>query len=91
MRVPHDSEREINVSRAGIRETNERSSQKLKLNTSLERKIEQLYRKSETLGWSFTDFCAHVLEVLAVLHHRKKVKRLTAIRVERRQDNRRLT
>jgi hypothetical protein len=80
MRVPHNSEIEINLDRARIRETEERTPQRIKFSTSIERKIESLSRKSETLGWSFTEFCVHVLEVLAVLQHRRQVKRQKASR-----------
>jgi hypothetical protein len=81
MRVPHHSERESENRRTVSRESpgvDEKLIQKSRFNTSLERKIEQLSCKSETLGWSFIEFSAHILEVLTVLQHRKKVKRLTA-------------
>jgi hypothetical protein len=80
MGVPHSSETKSNVHDARIREIREKTPQERKFNTSLERQIGQLSDKSEALGWSFGDFCVHVLEVLAVLQHRKKAKQLLASR-----------
>jgi hypothetical protein len=76
MGVPHSSETKINVHGANFREIRGKTLQERKFNTSIERKIEQLSYKSETLGWSFAEFCTHVLEVLAILQHRKKLGRL---------------
>ena len=80
MRVPHNSEIEINIDRARSRDIEGETLKTLKYSTSIERNIEKLSRKAETLGWSYTDFCTHVLEVLAVLQHRRKVKRQGASR-----------
>jgi hypothetical protein len=80
MRVPHHSENENNVRRARIHEDQEKITKSPTFNNYMERKIEHLYCKSEKLGWSFTDFSAHILEVLVVLQHRKKAKRLTAFK-----------
>lgn len=43
-----------------------------KYNTSLEKRIEHLWREAEHYGWSFSNFVSVVLEVLTVLHHRNK-------------------
>jgi hypothetical protein len=74
MRVPHHSENGINI----IHEVRHKSLYVPALNTYIEKKIEHLYYKSEKFGWNFADFCTHVLEVLVVLQHRKKAKRLAA-------------
>jgi hypothetical protein len=87
MRASHNSETESNVYAARIHETGGKTLRERKFNISIERQLERLYRNSETLDWSFTDFCVHVLEVLAVLQHRKKVKQ----HIASGQDNRRLT
>jgi hypothetical protein len=80
MGVPHSSETKINVHGAKFREIRGKTLQERKFNTSIERRIEQLSYKSETLGWSFTEFCVHVLEVLAVLQHRKKIRQIVTSR-----------
>ena len=45
-----------------------------KLKMSIERKIENIWLDAEQLGWSYTDFVAHLLEVLIVLNHRTTPK-----------------
>jgi hypothetical protein len=44
-------------------------------NLLLERRVEQLWLQSRSLGWSYPDFVAHLTEVLIVLRHRSGVKR----------------
>jgi hypothetical protein len=78
MRLPQNSETEIEINCVRIHRTQKKMLHKSTFNTSLERNIERLYCKSERFGWSFADFSAHVLEVLIVLQHRKNVKRLAA-------------
>ncbi len=48
-----------------------------KLKMSIERKIENIWLEAEQLGWSYTDFVAHLLEVLIVLNHRTVPPKLT--------------
>jgi hypothetical protein len=45
-----------------------------KLNFSMEKKIERLWRESEKNGWKFSQFVTAALEVLTILHHRNKLK-----------------
>lgn len=45
---------------------------------TLERKIDGLWCGANAERWSYTDFVAHALEVLAVLQHREKLERLRA-------------
>jgi hypothetical protein len=45
-----------------------------KLNFSMEKKIERLWRESEKNGWKFSQFVAAALEVLTILHHRNKLR-----------------
>ena len=44
-----------------------------KFNASMERKLERLLCQSKSLGWSYSDFATHVLEVLIVLRQRDEV------------------
>jgi len=46
-----------------------------KFNISMEKKIERLWRESERLGWSYSQFVSVLMEVLTVLHHRNKLQR----------------
>ncbi len=46
-----------------------------KFNISMEKKIEKLWHESEQQGWNYSQFVAVVMEVLTVLHHRKKLQR----------------
>ncbi len=46
-----------------------------KSQASAEKMIERVLLDSKKAGWSYSDFAVHVLEVLAVLRHRNKVKR----------------
>ena len=41
---------------------------------SVEKKIEHLWLESEARGLSFSDLVVVVMEVLAVLHHRNKLR-----------------
>jgi hypothetical protein len=47
-----------------------------KFNISMEKKIERLWHESERHGWNFSKFVTVVLEVLTVLHHRKKLQHI---------------
>ncbi|MGO9544498.1 MAG: hypothetical protein ACLPPF_06860 [Rhodomicrobium sp.] len=47
-----------------------------KFNISMEKKIEKLWQESEQQGWNYSQFVAVVMEVLTVLHHRKKLQRI---------------
>jgi hypothetical protein len=49
---------------------------KTKFNISMEKKIERLWHESERHGWNFNKFVSSVLEVITVLHHRKKLKHM---------------
>jgi hypothetical protein len=46
-----------------------------KFNISMEKKIEKLWQESEQQGWNYSQFVSVVMEVLTVLHHRKKLQR----------------
>jgi len=41
----------------------------------MEKKIEKLWQESEQQGWNYSQFVSVVMEVLTVLHHRKKLQR----------------
>jgi hypothetical protein len=45
----------------------------LKLNISMERRLERAFLESKQLGLSYSCFVAYVLEVLIVLNHRKDI------------------
>jgi len=45
-----------------------------KFNISMEKKIERLWLESIQQGWDYCNFVAVVMEVLTVLHHRKKLQ-----------------
>ena len=47
-----------------------------KFNISMEKKIERLWQESERHGWDFSKFVTVVLEVLTVMHHRKKLQHM---------------
>jgi hypothetical protein len=49
-----------------------------KFNSSMERRIEALWLRSEKLGWNYRDFVIHLLEVLLILNHRDKVSPMIA-------------
>ncbi len=46
-----------------------------KFNSSIERKIERVWLESKVHGWNYAGFVAYALEVLTILHQRKKVHR----------------
>ena len=56
----------------------EKTGNRSKFNTSMEKKIERVWLQSKPLGWSYNDFVVHLLEVLVVLQHRQKEKRVPA-------------
>jgi hypothetical protein len=47
-------------------------------NISFERQIERLWLQSRQLGWSYSDFTIHLLEVLLIRRHRDGLKRAAA-------------
>jgi hypothetical protein len=56
----------------------EKAGKGAKFNSSMERRIEALWLRSEELGWNYSDFVVHVLGVLVVLNHRNKVSPMIA-------------
>ena len=49
-----------------------------KYNTSVEKRLEGFWFRSKTLGWNYSDFVAHLLEVLVVLRHRESANHTAA-------------
>jgi hypothetical protein len=45
-----------------------------KYKLSLERKIEQLWLRSEKSGWDYGKFVTHLIELLIVLRHRSRAE-----------------
>jgi hypothetical protein len=45
-----------------------------KYKLSLERKMEQLWLRSEKSGWAYGNFVTHLIEVLIVLRHRSRAE-----------------
>ncbi len=52
----------------------EKTPIRTKFNISMEKKIEKLWLESTQQGWDYCKFVAVVMEVLTVLHHRKKLQ-----------------
>jgi hypothetical protein len=52
----------------------EGTTSRLDLNTSFEEEIEYIWFQSRLRGWSYDDFMAHLLEILAILRLRDKIK-----------------
>lgn len=52
----------------------ERPQIRTKFNISMEKKIERLWQESTQQGWDYCQFVAVVMEVLTILHHRKKLQ-----------------
>jgi hypothetical protein len=48
-----------------------------KLKTSIEKKIENIWLESEQLGWTYSDFVSHLIEILIVLNYRGFRTKLT--------------
>jgi hypothetical protein len=69
---------EINSKAVQLHLSQEKTGNRSKFNTSMEKKIERLSFQSKPLGWSYSDFVVHLLEVLVVLRQRDKVKLMTA-------------
>ena len=69
---------EINFKEAQLHFSQEKSANRSKFTTSMEKKIERVWSQSKPLGWSYNDFVVHLLEVLVILQHRQKVKLMTA-------------
>jgi hypothetical protein len=44
-----------------------------KFNISMEKKIERLWHESKALGWTFTGFATHVMEILIIIQYRNRV------------------
>jgi len=72
----HDSELHFITNHITVHD--ERKVLKVKYNTSFEKKIERLWFQSKTLGWSYKDFVAHLLEVLVVVRLRERANRAAA-------------
>ncbi len=51
----------------------EKHAIKPKFAITAEKKIERLWRNSKQLGWSYSDFVTHMLEVLIVVKQRDKI------------------
>jgi hypothetical protein len=56
----------------------EKAGKGSKFNSTMERRIEALWSRSEKLGWNYSDFVVHLLEVLLILNHRDKVSPMIA-------------
>ena len=69
---------EINSKEAQLHFSQEKTGNRSKFTTSMEKKIERVWSQSKPLGWSYNDFVVHLLEVLVILQHRQKVKLMTA-------------
>ena len=69
---------ETNFKEAQLHFSQEKSANRSKFTTSMEKKIERVWFQSKSLGWSYNDFVVHLLEVLVTLQHRQKVKLMTA-------------
>jgi hypothetical protein len=46
----------------------------VKINLTIEKRLERLWQASEKQGWKFSQFATAALEVLTILHHRNKLK-----------------
>jgi len=51
---------------------------KAKFNRSVENKIENCWYSAIELGWSYSDFATHCLDVLVIIQLRDKAKRRAA-------------
>jgi hypothetical protein len=69
---------ETNFEEDQLHFSQEKSANRSKFTTSMEKKIERVWSQSKPLGWSYNDFVVHLLEVLVILQHRQKVKLMTA-------------
>ena len=47
-----------------------------KFRISIEKKIENIWLESEQLGWSYSDFVFHLMEILIVLNYRSLMPKL---------------
>jgi hypothetical protein len=47
-----------------------------KFRLSIEKKIENIWLESEQLGWSYSDFVFHLMEILIVLNYRSLMPKL---------------
>jgi hypothetical protein len=73
-----ESSSEIYSKTSKLHLSQQKTRNRSKLNTSTERKIETLRFRSKQLGWSYSDFVVHLMEILAALDERNKVKLLSA-------------
>ncbi len=69
---------EISSKAVQLHLSQEKTGNRSKFNTSMEKKIERLSFQSKQLGWSYSDFVVYLLEVLVVLRQRDKLKLMTA-------------
>jgi hypothetical protein len=76
--IEQENNSEINFNAVQSYLSTEKSGKGAKFNSSMERRIEALWSRSEELGWSYSDFVVHLLEVLVVLSHRHKVSPMIA-------------
>ncbi|MFT4079685.1 hypothetical protein [Rhodomicrobium lacus] len=44
-----------------------------KTRVSIEKNLENMWLKSEQLGWNYQEFVSQVLEIMVVLHHRDRL------------------
>jgi hypothetical protein len=64
---------DLGVSYTGDEMRPEQPPVRTKFNISMEKKIERLWQESDRQGWSYSQFVTVVMEVLTVLHHRKRL------------------
>ncbi|MBJ7534389.1 hypothetical protein JDN40_09770 [Rhodomicrobium vannielii ATCC 17100] len=50
-----------------------------KTRTSIEKNLENMWIKSQELGWNYQDFVSQVLEIMVVLNHRDRLIKREAI------------
>jgi hypothetical protein len=70
----YDSVSEINLIDAQLPVLQKRTAPRPGFNDSFEKEIECLWFESRRLGWSYNEFAIHLLELLAVLSLRDKLK-----------------
>jgi hypothetical protein len=63
------------VERMTGEDTNSASTSRARFNSTIERKIENIWSESKQLGWSYSKFVTRILEVLIILQFRDMVSR----------------
>lgn len=81
-----ESSRKINPMAPHVHLSQEKTGNRSKFNTSMERQIERLWIESNKLDWNFNDFVVDVLGVLVVLNHRNKVKSAISSQPKKNRD-----